>query len=154
MFKKTIKYKDYNGEERNEDFYFHLNHSEFMELTVDGSYRNMIQRMIGANDQKQLITEVRKLIDLAYGEKSDDGKKFIKNERLTYDFSQTAAYEALFMELATNEKSAAEFMQALVPQELLTTAAATETPLPPPPPVYPDQIQKGYEILEAAAKEG
>lgn len=119
MLKKTITYTDYNGNTRTEDFYFNFNRAEIaeMEMSVNGGMRQMIERVISAQDTKTLIGIFKELILKAYGEKDLDGKKFVKSEALSTAFSQTEAYSILFMELANDAKAAAEFFNAVIPQQ-------------------------------------
>lgn len=120
MIKKTIKYVDYNGTERTEDFYFNLSKAEVseMELSVDGGLSQMLERIVASHDNKEIIRMFKKIILKAYGEKSADGKRFVKSEELATAFSQTEAYVELFMELATNEDKAAEFVNGIIPHNL------------------------------------
>lgn len=117
MLKKTITYVDYNGVERNETFYFNLSKAEVMEmeLGVVGGMTEMINKIIDTKDTPGLIKLFKKIVLKAYGEKSADGKRFIKNEELSTAFAQTEAYSILFMELATNAEAAAEFVNGIIP---------------------------------------
>lgn len=119
MLKKTIKYVDYNGVEREEDFYFNLSKSEVteMELSVTGGLVQMINKVIAAQDAPTIIKIFKELILKAYGEKSADGKRFIKSAELSEAFSQTEAFSDLFMELATDAKKAADFVNGILPSD-------------------------------------
>lgn len=119
MFKKTIKYVDYNGEERKEDFYFNLNKSELLEMQMsqEGGLRDYLIRIVDAKDTPELIKMFKHIILLAYGEKSDDGKVFMKSDEIRKKFECTEAYSELFMELATDSDAAAEFVNNLLPAE-------------------------------------
>lgn len=119
MLKKTIEYVDYDGVQRKEDFYFNLTEAELaeMELTTEGGMENMINKIIAAQDNAKLIALFKELIRKAYGEKSDDGRRFIKNEGVFAEFSQTEAYSKLFMELATDEKAASDFVNGILPPQ-------------------------------------
>lgn len=121
MLKKTIKYEDYNGVEREEDFYFDLSEAEVLEMEAEqvGGMSNLIEKIVQTKDIPSLIKMFKGLILKAYGEKSADGRRFIKSEQLSNEFSQTRAYSKLFMELATDDKAAAAFVNAIIPQELL-----------------------------------
>lgn len=118
MLKKTITYKDYNGVERSEDFYFNLSKAEIMEmeLSTDGGLEEYVRRIVSAKDNPKLVSLFKKLVLQAYGEKSLDGKRFIKNDELREAFSQTEAYSELFMELATDAEAAANFVNGITPQ--------------------------------------
>lgn len=117
MLKKTITYTDYNDVERTEDFYFNLTKAEMaeMELSTEGGLADMIKRIVAAKDTPTIISIFKKLILKAYGEKSADGKRFIKSEELSTGFSQTEAYSVLFMELATDDKAASDFVNGIIP---------------------------------------
>lgn len=118
MLKKTITYTDYNGNERTEDFYFNLTKAEIMEMEMSttGGLAEMIKRIVAAQDAPAIIKVFKELILKAYGEKSPDGKKFIKSEELSNSFAQTEAYSQLFMELATNADAAADFVNGITPK--------------------------------------
>ena len=117
MLKKTITYTDYNGTERTEDFYFNLSKAEVMEMEmgIDGGMTEMINKIVAAKNAPAIIDIFKKLILKAYGEKSADGKRFIKSEEISTAFSQTEAYSDLYMELATNADEAAKFVNGIVP---------------------------------------
>ena len=124
MLKKTIKYEDYNGTEREEDFYFNLTKAELMEMEMSttGGLAEMIQNIVKAQDAPAIIKVFKDLVLKAYGEKSADGKRFVKvNDAgvpLSIAFSQTEAYSQLFMELATDAEPAANFVNGIVPKDL------------------------------------
>ena len=117
MLKKTITYTDYNGLERTEDFYFNLSKAEIMEmeLSTAGGLAEMIQRIVDAQDAPAIIKVFKDLVLKAYGEKSPDGRRFIKSAEIADSFSQTEAYSQLFMELATDSDAAAAFVNGIVP---------------------------------------
>lgn len=117
MLKKTITYTDYNGSERTEDFYFNLTKAEVveMEMSTTGGLAEMIKKIVAAQDAPSIIAIFKKLILKAYGEKSPDGRRFIKSDEISNAFSQTEAYSQLFMELATDADKAAEFVNGITP---------------------------------------
>jgi hypothetical protein len=118
MLKKTIKFNDYNGVEREEDFYFNLSEAEVMEMEMshNGGITTMIQRIVKEKDQEKIVEIFKDLILRAHGRKSDDGRKFIKNQEIRDDFLHTEAYSKLFMELASSDKAAADFVNGIVPK--------------------------------------
>ena len=130
MLKKTITYTDYNGSERTEDFYFNLTKAEIMEMEMSttGGLADMIKRIVAAQDAPAIIKIFKDLILKAYGEKSADGKRFMKvgpdGTKLCNDFEQTEAFSILFMELATNADSAAAFVNGIVPADMAKKVAA------------------------------
>lgn len=124
MLKKTINYTDYNGTERTEDFYFNLSEAEIteMELSTTGGLAAMLENVVKAQDCPSIVKIFKEIVLKSYGEKSPDGKRFIKSKELSEAFSQTEAYTKLFMELATDADAAAAFINAVVPS---TVAGAT-----------------------------
>lgn len=119
MLKKTITYTDYNGNERTEDFYFHLNSAEVaeMELGVAGGLTAMINRIVSEQNGPEIIKIFKELILKAYGIKHADGKRFEKSEEISRAFSQTEAYSVLFMELGTDANAAIEFFSEIIPKD-------------------------------------
>lgn len=132
MLKKNIKYTDYNGVERDEDFYFNLSKAEIteMELGTTGGLSEMIQKIIDTKDIPQIVKLVKDIILKAYGVKSADGKQFIKiNDAgvpLSRAFSQTEAFSVLYMELATDADAAAKFVNGIMPADMVTEEAQAQ----------------------------
>ncbi len=120
MLKKRIKYEDYNGETREEDFYFNLSKAELTEMmfSVEGGLDNKIRKIIDAKNTPESIKLVKDIIIKSYGEKSADGKRFIKSKELTEAFMQTEAYSELYIELATNDIAAADFIFGILPTSI------------------------------------
>ena len=118
MLKKTISFTDFDGNQRTEDFYFNLTKAEVteMEMTVEGGLGKKLERIIQEQDMEKIIKEFKEIIRKAYGVKSPDGRRFIKNQEVFEAFEQTEAYSELFMELATNAEAAAEFVNGIIPQ--------------------------------------
>lgn len=125
MIKKTITYTDYNGSERTEDFYFNLTKAEVMEMemSTSGGLAELITRVVAAQDQPAIIKIFKELILKAYGEKSLDGKRFVKSDAISTEFAQTEAYSQLFMELATDADAAAKFVNGIVPADMVQKAS-------------------------------
>lgn len=126
MLKKTITYPDYNGVERTEDFYFNLSKAEVMEMemSTSGGLAEMITKIVAAQDAPAIIKIFKDLVLKAYGEKSLDGKHFVKSEEIATAFSQTEAYSILFMELATDADAAAKFVNGIIPANIDKMAQA------------------------------
>lgn len=124
MLSKKIKYTDYNGVEREETFLFNLSKAELMEMELGtaGGLADMIKNIVAAQDTPSIVKIFKELVLKAYGEKSPDGKRFIKIDEkgnpLSVGFSQTEAYSNLFMELATDADAAAKFVRGIVPGDI------------------------------------
>jgi len=120
MLKKTVTYVDYNGMQRTEDFYFNLSKAEVaeMEMSVEGGLSKMLETIVASKDNVQIVNLFKQMVLKAYGEKSADGRRFIKSKEISEAFSQTEAYSEIFMELALNEEAAAAFVNGIMPANL------------------------------------
>lgn len=118
MIKKTVKYTDFDGNERTEDFYFHLTEAEVAdwELSIEGGLSKKILAIIKSKDIRKIIQIYKELLIRSYGEKSPDGRRFIKNDAVRDDFIQTQAYSDLYMKLATDSEEGAEFIKGIMPK--------------------------------------
>ena len=133
MVVEKIKYTDFNGLEREEEFMFNLTEAEIteMELTTDGGLSDSIKKIIAAQDTPEIIKVFKMLLLKSYGEKSADGRRFVKSEKLSEDFSQTNAYSQLFMKLATDDKAAVAFINGIMPDSMQEKAAGNNQGLTP-----------------------
>jgi hypothetical protein len=120
MLKKTITWEDFDGNKRTETFYFNLTPAEVtkMELSTKGGLAATIEKLVAEQENALIIAMFQDVIGKAYGEKSQDGKFFVKKPELTEAFMSTGAYSVLFMELATDAKAAAAFIEGIVPKKL------------------------------------
>ena len=125
MYRKNIKYKDYNGVDRDETFYFNFGMHELtlLEWRTPGGIQNYMQTIVQTQDGQKLADMFKWLIDESYGVKSADGRSFIKSKEVLDNFKFTPAYEKLFMSLATDDKAAAEFVNGVFPKEAVEEAA-------------------------------
>ena len=120
MIKITKTYTDYNGVERTEDFFFNLSEAELMEMEtgISGGFSEMIQKIYNSKDVPSIMKVFKDLILKSYGEKTLDGRRFVKSKELSEAFSQTEAYSLIYMELSTDSDKAAEFVNGLLPKKL------------------------------------
>lgn len=120
MIKETRKYVDFDGVEREEDFYFNFTKAELlqMELSVKGGFHAYIEQIVKAKNETELIRLFKELLEKSYGVKSPDGRRFIKNAEVLEDFKQTEAYSDLFLELATDADKASKFVNGIFPAAL------------------------------------
>ena len=120
MLKKTVTYVDYNGVERTEDFYFNLTKAEVaeIEMSVQGGFSKMLEEIVASKDNVQIVNLFKQMVLKSYGEKSPDGRRFVKSEEIAQAFAQTEAYSEIFMELALDEKKAADFVNGILPANL------------------------------------
>lgn len=127
MIKYTVTYEDFDGNPQTEDLYFHLGKAEaarFSSFNDDlfGRLREVVEDP-SRNTEEIPMDLVAPVIDLlndlmikSYGTKSPDGKRFIRfsDTNPAMEFFQTAAYEALFSELISDETKLTNFVEALI----------------------------------------
>ena len=121
MFKKTITYKDFSGQTRTEDFYFNLTEAEVIEwltTNTDATLDEVLNNMRKKSDISGLLAATKDLIYRSYGEKSVDGRRFVKTPEVKANFMETNAYSVLFMELCTNAEKSAEFLNNIIPEDM------------------------------------
>ncbi len=118
MFKDTRTYTDFNGNERTEDFYFHLSTPELMKMQLSSKdgYDKYVERIMNADDGEELIKIFESIILKAYGVKSADGRTFKKSAELSEEFSQTQAFSDLYLDLAADAEFASRFMNGIIPK--------------------------------------
>lgn len=119
MIKKTIAFTDYDGNKREEDFYFNLNKAEVLEMQarVGGGLDAFIRRIVSERDSAKIVEFFKEFILMSYGRKSLDGRRFEKSPEISKDFEQTEAYSNLFTELAFDADKAAEFVNGVIPHD-------------------------------------
>lgn len=121
MYKKTVTYVDYDGNERSEDLWFNMNEAELTKwLMTNGDYTldKVMLKLTTERNGKKIIEYFEDFIHRSYGRKSLDGRRFEKSEEIWNDFYQTEAYSILFMEIISDGKAAADFMNAVIPKSL------------------------------------
>lgn len=130
MYKKTVKYTDFDGIERTENFYFNLTEAELVDLDfgTSGGMKERLQNIIDSKDQPALIKAFKDIVLMAYGEKSDDGKYFRKSQEIRDRFTSTQAYSDIYMELVGNDMEAATFINSIVPKKVAPGIKAIMAP--------------------------
>jgi hypothetical protein len=147
VLKKCITYEDFNGEEVTEELYFNLSKAELVELELSrpGGMQEHLQKIVESEDGKAIITEFKELILMSYGQRSEDGKRFIKTPILREEFQSTEAYSQLFFELCTDAEKAAEFVNGIIPTGLADEVASLNVsqngPVPEPTVVTIAELQ-------------
>lgn len=131
MLKKTITYSGFNDEEYTEDFYFNLSRAEIimMESSKAGGMRSYYERIVKAKDTVAVMECFRDLIHMSYGEKSPDGKRFVKSEELVTAFEQSEAYSELVMELLSDVDKALAFVNGIMPASIAAEMASKKDEL-------------------------
>lgn len=120
MLKKTITYTDYDGNQRTEDFYFNLTKAELTNMfnSVSGGLEKYLTRIVAAQDGPALMNAIRDIVKASYGEKSLDGRRFMKSDEIFKNFEETEAYSVFFMELMGDDEAALNFIISVLPQDM------------------------------------
>lgn len=147
MLKRNITYKDFDGVEHTDEFYFNLTKTELVELEADSDgLGELLGKLIASQNKGAIFAKFKEIIVKSYGEKSEDGKRFVKRDgALGAEFAESAAYDALFIELTSNENLMMEFIEGIMPEDLLRAVKAQKVqdkptglpaigPRPPKPP--------------------
>ena len=133
MLKKSITYTDYNGDKQTDECYFNLSKAELleMEMSEKGGFENYIRKLTEEKDNKKIYKLFKDLVLMSYGQKSADGRSFIKKKMvdgqmiyLKDEFEQTEAFTELMMELLSGgDEAMAKFINSLIPKEIADQAA-------------------------------
>lgn len=125
MLKKELTYTNYDGVEVTESFYFNLTKAEITlwEASEDGGVSARFQRMIDTKDGKMIMSTFYDVMMRAYGEKSADGRRFIKSPELSKAFSETVAFDIIFSEMMKDPDKALAFVQQVLPPDLVQVNA-------------------------------
>lgn len=133
MLKQTIKYKDFNDDDSVETLYFNVSKVELAEnldlrdeikaiqdkFDFDGETRELV-----SDEIKMILSFVKRLMKLSYGERSADGKKFNKSERAWEDFRYSAIHDEYLLSLFEDPNKALAFIRGIMPAGLVEEAEA------------------------------
>ena len=128
MLKKTITYTDYDGMERTEDFWFNLSKTELTKLDAElpGGVLGVLRKIIDKKDRKALVDFIETLLLRSYGEKTLDGKRFVKTPEMAEEFMQTPAYDEVFMSVLSDTDSQTSFINGVIPQSMAKEIEQTD----------------------------
>lgn len=136
MFRKTITFENFLGATVTQDFYFHISKVELMDLQLD-NLQEKLAKMLAEQNPVDMFRQLKDLILLAVGRRSEDGNSFVKTEQIRQEFANSPAFDELLMELAQNPNNIQEFFVQIMPSKMrgeLEQAAkkATETTVSDP----------------------
>jgi hypothetical protein len=119
MFKKSITFENFNGDTVTKDFYFHISKAEFLEMAAGGDQmKQRIDRIIAAKDGRAILDELRALIRMSVGMRSEDGQFFLKTAQAQSYLFDSPAFDELLMELATDTDASVQFVNQLIPEKM------------------------------------
>lgn len=122
MTSRTFEYDDFDGNHRVETCYFNLTKAETIEwLTMNGDYTldKLILKLNEKSNGKEVMAIFKDLICRSYGEKSLDGRRFVKTDDVKANFMETEAFSILFTELVTDGEKAAQFVKDILPHDFM-----------------------------------
>lgn len=149
MLKKKITYTNFNDQTVTEDLYFNLSASELieMEVGVEEGFGEYLERIVKEVDKQKLFGEFKRLILMAYGKKSADGERFEKSDDIRKAFEQSAAYDAVFLDLVTGgADTMGDFINGVIPKDL-SKQLNQRSPMPT------DPQDPAFVAMQAAAKQ-
>lgn len=128
MLRKEVEYKDFDGNDRKDVLWFHLNEVEITEMDIEtsGGLVKYMESIIDTKDVNRLITIFKDLLIRSYGERSMDGKHFYKDDKIRNEFVSSAAYPVLYMEMVSDANKAVEFINGIVPSNIREQMAKIE----------------------------
>lgn len=120
MYKTTVEYEDFNGEKKKRTLYFNLSQSELTELKYEsnGALEDKIVEIVATKNRSEMMLLFTKLLKMAYGEKSEDGEYFIKNEEVYNRFKFSNAYDAFLEKLVESDSELENFIKYVMPKKL------------------------------------
>jgi hypothetical protein len=149
VLKRDITFEDLDGNTVTDTFYFNLNKLELVEIEAEtGGLSEMLMQIVEEKDVSAIVDVFKKIILLAYGERSADGRTFRKNQQIRDDFANTDAFSELFIELATNADKAVEFIRGIVPSNIAVEVNPVQPPTQPLTKVEAEQMSRS-ELLAA-----
>lgn len=136
MYAKTMNFKDFNGVDHKQILYFHL--SKFELTKLDSAIRgNLIEKLTKAaqeNSVENYIRFIDMIVSMSFGEKSEDGLRFVKSKEATDAFKQTMVYDLLMDELIGNEVELINFLKGTLPVDIVSHMMAALPDTQPPAP--------------------
>lgn len=129
MLKKEVVYEDFDGETQTKVLHFNLTKAELSRMIMDemtfgeneddepvNGLSERINNVIARRSGKELMEMFDWLIEKSYGVR--EGERFVKSEELFEEFTQTAAYDAFYMELLTDTDAMIEFVNGVMPKDV------------------------------------
>lgn len=128
MLKKEISYTDYNGEKQTDVCYFNMNKAELgrMQVKMDGKYLDYLKSLIEKKRIEALYDFFYNLVLDAYGEKSEDGKRFVKNASMRSDFENSVAFSEILIDIIGDADKMASFTRSILPADMVTAEGGVD----------------------------
>lgn len=119
MLKKRVKYEGFDGEIIEEDLYFNLTRMDLIELNDRYESKDMaayMDKIVKEKNIKELYKVLKDIVLMAYGTKSEDGKRFIKNETVKKEFEESLAFAQLIEDFHETDTAMSDFVTGITNQ--------------------------------------
>lgn len=134
MVRKEVTYTDYNGEQQTDILYFNLNKAELgkLQMRMDGKFLDNLQLLAEKRKVTDLYDFVYNLLLDSYGERTADGKRFLKNREMREEFENSIAFSEALMDVIADTDKMSEFIRNILPPDMVTKAGAVDAKALPP----------------------
>ncbi len=123
MQKLTVQFENFDGETVSEDLYFHLNIKELQDMEKwDVPLTQRIAKLTKTEDGKEAFDLMRDIVEAAYGERSEDGKRFVKNPEVLKNFTEGLAYDEVILKFIDGTTDLSKFIEGLLPKKVFELA--------------------------------
>jgi hypothetical protein len=119
MLKKTIRYTNFNEEEKELVAYFHLGKADLTRIAADASFLEEMEAAFKSKDTKVMLAKIEHMVRLSYGIRSEDSERFIRTPEIQESFIQSAAYEEFVVSLLTEEGAMINFFKSVFPAKAI-----------------------------------
>lgn len=119
MLKQRVKYEGFDGEIIEEDLYFNLTRMDLIELNDRYDSKDMaayMDKIVKEKNVKELYSVLKDIVLMAYGVKSEDGKRFIKNQTVKDEFAESLAFAQLIEDFHETETAMSDFVTGITKQ--------------------------------------
>lgn len=119
MLKQRVKYEGFDGEIIEEDLYFNLTRMDLIELNDRYDSKDMaayMDKIVKEKNIKELYRVLKDIVLMAYGVKSEDGKRFIKNQTVKDEFTESLAFAQLIEDFHETETAMSDFVTGITKQ--------------------------------------
>ena len=123
MQKLTVQFENFDGETVTEDLYFHLNIKELQDMeNWDVPLTQRIAKLTKTEDGKEAFELMRDIVEAAYGERSEDGKRFVKSPEVLKNFTEGLAYDEVIIKFIDGSTDLGKFVEGLLPKKVFELA--------------------------------
>lgn len=156
MLKKTVEYTDFDDNAAVETLYFNLTKTDLADnMHIIEEFESLSTMLSGAKrdlttaEVQQVLNMVKKVMEISYGIRSADGKRFAKTEQQWVEFTQTAVYDTFLISLFENPQNAVDFVTGIIPKDIREEAVAKAKAATELTEMAQRTVKKADDLLEA-----